>query len=215
MWISYTPSSSLRATERLHTRLSPAAGRPRGRRPGRDPWDTAARRTSSVQVVVTDDARGRAAGTFNLVIKPPQLAILTREGAGRTRDLIPLPSSSGRLVTSHIRHRLAGCGYFHQVIAFALPLPQEIISSPFRPTPPAKRLARIHIRHQASSAGNHNCNVGQRCRLLFHLERPWLPLAERRRMLTGLRDGVTLDSGTLAPSRVLLPRTAHSPFPCR
>ena len=33
--------------------------------------------TSTIQVVVTDDARGRATGTFNLVIKPPQVIIVT------------------------------------------------------------------------------------------------------------------------------------------
>ena len=33
--------------------------------------------TSTIQAVVTDDARGRATGTFNLVIKPPQVIIVT------------------------------------------------------------------------------------------------------------------------------------------
>ena len=33
--------------------------------------------TSLLQVVVTDDVRGRSAGTFNLVIKPPQVVITT------------------------------------------------------------------------------------------------------------------------------------------
>jgi hypothetical protein len=43
--------------------------------------------TSLVQVVVTDDARGQAAGTFNLIIKPPQVAILTeRAPDGRVNE---------------------------------------------------------------------------------------------------------------------------------